>query len=353
MLCPKCQKNVSSYDIACPHCGAQLSDHPAKKYIRDVEKIVEGRPRKPPMTDNNQRMMVGNQATHEQAQSGMRHSEEDTEAEDIKKAIKKAILMILHEQENKIHEVQYMIFGNSHILTNDEWSTKAKLTYLSFDWDNKRVNANAGALTPKEIDQTDGKFRYLIRIFGGYVNLAYAVASTYRYDRATGDFYDFEKLDRVITMLKKCDGEFGIEQVLMLMPDKRYLSRYGADAFKIIYECIAHELGHICYGHVHSPGYDDCEPEVNISTEFDADSFAYAVIASSSFKEELWWGLIQFTIVEAAIEILKDKRTSTTHPLTIDRLKTAISRFPELAAARNINEQWAEKVAARLSNWLS
>jgi hypothetical protein len=260
---------------------------------------------------------------------------------------------ILLEQVNKLTEIKGMIFANPHIVNNAEWRAKAGCTALTFEWENEKVNGHAQALDEKEIEQMGGRYRYLIAIYGGYMHFAYAVASAYPSKNAAHAAYNMDRLGRVITLLREGEGSFGIPQILSLMPERRNLALYGADAFKIVYECIAHELGHICYGHVYGPGYDHSEAEANIGQEFDADSFAYAVIASSSFKDELWWGHIQFMIVQSALEILTGRSSSRTHPQTTDRLKTAIERSPDLATAHNVSVQWAEDMAIQLRKWLS
>jgi hypothetical protein len=56
--------------------------------------------------------------------------------------------------------------------------------------------------------------------------------------------------------------------------------------------------------------------------------------------------------VQSALEILAGRESSRTHPRTTDRLKTAISRFPDLAADRNVSVQWAEELAGQLHSWL-
>ena len=359
MICPNenCQKIVSSYDDQCPHCGTALKDHPAKKYIRETDRIVDEWQRRETKPDHVSRI-----ATKPLAAEGLLVRN----TEDLK-ALSGTIVLIMQQQWKKLLEAQDMIFNNLLVLTNDEWKLKAQRTFLWFNHENEEVNATATTIDNMEkynsaildlIEQSNGikirgRYEYIITIYGGYVNFAYAVASALLSDHGTTRFYDMEKLAKVIELRKEGGGKFGVLHILRLNQNPSLFSQYGSDAFMSVYECIAHELGHICYGHVHGPGYNQREAEANIGQEFDADSFAYSVIASSSFKKELWRGLIQFMTVQAALEILRGRSSSTTHPQTTERFKTAINRFQDLAAMHNVNEQWAEEMAYKLQNWLS
>lgn len=359
MLCPNknCQRIVSSYDDQCPHCGTPLKDNPVKKYSRDADRIIE---------NWNHRSSPHESKIHAETRKESTRGLLVRSTEDLH-ALEGGMNHIINNQWRELLDAWKQIFSNHLVQSNKEWTDKAQRTYLWFDHRNEEVNGFATTVSKMEqdddgratLDQIEargeiirGKYDYFIAINGGYINFAYAVASTSWQNITALGFYNMEKLAECIRMLKE-GNKFSVLHILRLAPDTTLSTKYGNAAFKAVYECVAHELGHICYGHVSGPGYGGRVTEANIGQEFDADSFAYSVIASSNFKEELWRGLIQFLIVESVLEILRGRTSATTHPLMIDRLKTAIRRFPDLAAERNVNEQWAEEIAAQLRNWLS
>jgi hypothetical protein len=326
----------------CPLCGIAISYHPVKNYIRDTARLRGGEQRRTGSFSN---------GTQHAAAPPPEPDQSETDTEETDEAVE-AIQKILIEQDGRIKEIKSMIFNNRHFQHNLEWRAKVEKTDFWFDWKNEQVNASARVLDEEEAHSSGDKYLYLIRVHGGFVNFAYAIVSAYQKDQAAEGFYHTEMLGKVVRILKETNGNFGVPQSQTLLSDRDQLSKYGTAAFKIVYHCIAHELGHICYGHVYGPGYGYRATAANIGQEHDADSFACSLIAESSFKEELWRGLIQFMIVQAAIQFVSQKEDPDTHPLYIDRLKAAIGRFPDLARAHRISEKWAEEIVSKLQQWL-
>ena len=380
MICPnpKCGRIVSPFDETCHHCGTPLKSNPIKDYEKKADHIVkdsEGRAEDIKEQIRNGFKEKGSlknlpgssgfspraQGLHEGSFSQEDFSkvvQEDNVQKPAKEILGEAIDIleikkkIQFQQQGFINNMKHYVFTNPHVMNNDDWAAKGQMTDFRFDWGNTKVNAGARRLDKEEIESSGGKYDYVIILFDGYVNFAYAVAAAF--DESGGRPYDMGLLEKIINMYRSNKGNFDIyEFINILRETKRDLDGIGADASKIIFECIAHEFGHICYGHIHGPGYGHRTTGENIGQEHDADSFAYAVIDASPSKKELWFGLIQFMIVRVVQEASYGRQEAKTHPLDIDRLKTAISRFPDLAKKYRINEAWAEDIVTRINSLFS
>lgn len=379
MICPNpgCKRIVSPFDETCQHCGTSLKTNPVKDYAKkageivnetekraeDIKEQIRGGFKEKGFSKNlpgasvsspgakrqhKPTLIQGDSSIQEQNNIQKPAKEIIGEAIDILK-IKKKIEI---QQQAFIDNMKHYVFTNPHVMNNDDWAAKGQRTYFHFDWENTEVNAGARRLNKEEIESSGGKYDYVIILFGGYVNFAYAVAAAF--DELGRRTYDMRLLEKIITMYRSNKGNFDIYGLIdIFRQTQRDLDGMGADASKIIFECIAHEFGHICYGHIHGLGYPHQTKGENIGQEHDADSFAYAVIDASPSKKELWLGLIQFMIVRAVQEASYGKHEAKTHPLDIDRLKVAISRFPDLAHHYGIDEKWAEKTINQIYRWLS
>lgn len=377
MICPKCNRIVSPFDETCQHCGTSLNSNPVKDYGEKADQIVREAETR---AENIQEQIKngfkekgslknlpgssvsspGTNSLHERALSPRDFSDmqQDSVQKPAKEILGEAIDIlkikkkIEFQQQSYIDNMKHYVFTNPHVLNNDEWAAKGQKTYFYFDWENTDVNAGARRLTDNEIESSEGKYHFAIILLGGYVNFAYAVAAAF--DDSERRFYDIELLQKVINMYRSNKGTFDAYELIdIFRQSKRDLDTIGGDASRIVFECIAHEFGHICYGHIHGAGYPHRTMGENVGQEHDADSFAYAVIHASPSKKELWLGLIQFMILRAVQEACYGHKEAKTHPLDIDRLKTAISRFPDLARHYGINEKWAEKTIKQIYHWLS
>lgn len=376
MVCPECNKFVSQFDEQCQHCKMPLKGNPVKNYTRKSDEIIAkaearagdvlsqiqgGFKEKSASRDCHapSASAAGVKGFYEKS-VGQAHSS-DTRHEDTLRPSKEIVgeavdILAIKEkiefqQQSNIDNMKHYVFTNPHVMNNDEWAAKAQKTYFAFEWENADVNAGARQLSDKEIESCKGKYYFAIIMQGGYVNFCYAVASAFV--ESGQSLFNFELLQRVIAVYKQNKGQLSsFDLVDIVRQTDRTLDVIGADASKIIFECIAHELGHICYGHIHGPGYAHRTSGENIGQEHDADSFAYAVIYASPSKKELWLGLIQFMVVRAAQEAYYGRHEATTHPLDIDRLRTAIVRFPDLAKQYGIDEKWAENVVSKIYGWL-
>lgn len=109
----------------------------------------------------------------------------------------------------------------------------------------------------------------------------------------------------------------------------------------------AHELGHIAYGHTLG---DRASYQVSRGQEFDADSFASQVLATSPYSEYHFLGQVITTVLFAWIDAAAKIKHPSTHPLGKDRFEEMF-RDRGNPEARRTEEQFGlgyEKLAILL-----
>ena len=97
---------------------------------------------------------------------------------------------------------------------------------------------------------------------------------------------------------------------------------------------LAHEMGHVCLGHVLGPNYYQTNQEIGRNHEREADSFASSVTAASPFGEYVFEGTLFWFYALAMQET--DQKVATTHPLSRERLENLIRANPSKASALGI-----------------
>jgi hypothetical protein len=391
MVCPKCNKFVGTFDDTCQHCKEPLKGNPVKDYEKKAGQIVKDAEARA----DDIKVQIRGGFKEKKYYDGVRSREERLDMPDLSSAknlnnpsaaskvpdksrdilieaekIKHEIHKVFRDQESSLKEMLAILFNNRHILDNPQFAMKSKLVFFWPDLGNDTVNANAWWLQDGEREEyklannreIDAEYVSRIRLYGGYVNFAYAVSSTYN-DTFDGnksynqDLYDLDRLSKIIERFKQNNRKsfsiFDLIDALRLIPHENLdLVKYGQYAYGIVYECIAHELGHICYDHISGPGYDISSKYTNIGQEYDADSFAYQVIGNSILKNNFIGSLIRFLTVKAAIVNPSKLSDPTTHPHFIDRLKMLINRFPELKKEYDIYEYQIEKTINTINKLL-
>lgn len=334
MLCKKCNKQVSILDDRCSYCGNDLTKVVLEKRYVDFHKSES----KKDLQKGQNSYIKPTMVTEDITLKG-KAKEVLKEASDIDLVIDKLRIIL----EGKLDDLKLQVFLNRHVIENEEYIEKAKKTLFRIDWKNNQVNGGADRIYNE-------KYSYLILIFGGLVNFSCAVISTF--DPNILGLFITDRLEEVIKTYKRNGGLFSSIDLIDIVPENKEVEVFVNDAAKLIFQVIGHELGHICYGHVLGGPYELKPRNVNIGQEYDADSFSYSIIERSIFKKELWIGHIQYMIVRSAQEMFCGVFKTETHPLSIDRLKTAIHRFPDLAKEYNINEKWAEEIIYKIFEWL-
>jgi vacuolar-type H+-ATPase subunit H len=390
MVCPECNKFVSPFDDICGHCKKPLKSNPVKDYANKADQIVKDAEARAEdikeqirsgFKDGGQGSFKGNKNKANETPVASRMANYDTndnfrsqasskgnipseginiqeKSKDIlieAERIKHKLQSILYEQAKLIEDAKDEILkNNKHVYENYVWQHKAEKTFFYFDWETSEINAGVKELKREDIELSGGKYMYKIRMLGGYVNLAYAISSAF-VNFVPGDryLYDATQLNKIMQKLSEKTG-CSIYDLVDIFPNIEKFEQCGIDAFRIIYRCIAHELGHICYGHIHSPDYKFSSKGSNHAGEYDADSFAYAMIDNAEDREQMWFDLIKFMLVDATISVLQGEKISEgtdSHPSPLDRLKQTIFRFKDLANKFNIDEKWAEETINKMVGW--
>jgi len=118
---------------------------------------------------------------------------------------------------------------------------------------------------------------------------------------------------------------------------RRRANSYGASMMLAV---LAHELGHIVYGHIHGKMANECEPDdlaVSRNQEREADSFASSIISRSPFRDYLvLGGIFWWVVLTWASDANKD--IETTHPHPDERVMNFIREHRSQAAALGIDE---------------
>lgn len=97
---------------------------------------------------------------------------------------------------------------------------------------------------------------------------------------------------------------------------------------------LAHEMGHVCLGHVDGPSYYDSNPEIARNHEREADSFASSITAATPFGEYVYDGTLFWHYVLAQQQ--GNTAIESTHPLERERLENLIRANPSKASALGI-----------------
>jgi hypothetical protein len=333
MICKKCNTKISILNNKCPNCGHDLTKVDLDRgYDYTAGRSTAGIPK------------------HLTIPSSMSETKV-SEAEILEYAVA-LYKKITEEQYAYYQEMVDSMKANPYLRKNKDWMMRFEKTDFRLVVEDTVVNAYAMYLRPEEDEeQMTSDHDFCVLVCGGYVNFACAVTSTFLKNPRSDKLYDMERLGKAIRIYQEHDSHFDVSDVIGILPDLDRITEYVRDSFKVIYAVIAHELGHICYSHVISEKKDHNVKSVNIGRELDADSFSYALIDSSGFRKYLWFGLIQFLIVQSVRDIYLGRVDAITHPTYIDRLITTIQRFPE-AKEYGFNERWAEEIVTRILNWL-
>ena len=118
---------------------------------------------------------------------------------------------------------------------------------------------------------------------------------------------------------------------------RRRANSYGAAMMLAV---LAHELGHIVYGHIHGKMVNEYEPDdlaVSRNQEREADSFASSIISRSPFRDYLvLGGIFWWVVLTWASDANKD--IETTHPHPEERVMNFIREHRSQANALGIDE---------------
>lgn len=243
----------------------------------------------------------------------------------------RAIVRYLTPTPDEMLQWWETVARSPHVKANARYAAAAAATTLGYLPDNGEVNAFARA--------AEGGGGFQIVFYGGAVRFSrlasLAVAedlcgrpgTAARFARAMEDFGGEVSAKLAAEVLTECgmDEGFGAPGVA---------GKAQAVSAGMISGVLAHEMGHVCLGHVEGPNYYAANQEVARNHEREADSFASSVTASTPFGEYLYEGML-FWHAALARQQGADAVEST-HPLERERLENLIRANPSKASALGI-----------------
>ena len=220
--------------------------------------------------------------------------------------------------------------GSMHVRMNESYNasaSKVKLQYLS---DNDQINAFAA-----RAQDGDG---YLIAFYGGAVRFSRLASLAVAVDMCgrPGTASRFAKtIDTGGMMSRKMAmdvmSDCGLDEAFSLPGVQTKAQAVSAG---MIIGVLAHEMGHVCLGHVMGPNYYGMNQEIGRNHEREADSFASSITAATPFGEYVYEGTLFWHYVLAQQE--GNEAVESTHPLERERLENLIRANSSKASALGI-----------------
>ena len=220
--------------------------------------------------------------------------------------------------------------GSMHVRMNESYNasaSKVKLQYLS---DNDQINAFAA-----RAQDGDG---YLIAFYGGAVRFSRLASLAVAVDMCgrPGTASRFAKtIDTGGMMSRKMAmdimSDCGLDEAFSLPGVQTKAQAVSAG---MIIGVLAHEMGHVCLGHVMGPNYYKMNQEIGRNHEREADSFASSITAATPFGEYVYEGTLFWHYVLAQQE--GNEAVESTHPLERERLENLIRANSSKASALGI-----------------
>lgn len=224
-----------------------------------------------------------------------------------------------------------MLVQSPYLHTNTAYADAMRRTNFYYRHDENVLNAYAC----RENGQQGG---FAVNFFGGMMRFCRLASLAVAADMCgrPGTAARFAQVFDLYASLSPMDAlremeMQGLDDVYALAGVK---SRALAISSGMIISILAHEMGHICLGHVQGPNYYDSNHEISRNREREADSFAATITAASPFGEYMLAGILFWAYAMAQQE---KGAAATTHPLSIERFNNFVRANPTLAATFGLN----------------
>ena len=211
------------------------------------------------------------------------------------------------------------VLNSTHVQMNESYRATAAEVDFKYALDDDTVNAFAAR-------NRGGGRKYLICFYGGAMRFSRLASLAVAADLCgrPGTASRFARsLDSISRMSRKDAFELmtdcGLDEVFSLPGVKTKAQAVSAG---MIIGILAHEMGHVCLGHVMGPNYYESNQEIGRNHEREADSFASSVTAASPFGEYVFEGTLFWYYALSMQET--DQKIATTHPLSRERLENLI-----------------------------
>ena len=334
--CIRCGKPVAADTRICPHCGAVQSDTdklPGDKLSQldrldsDIENCLENLEK-----DMGKKFDKTGAKLDALDTTTKKHS--DYKTVDTNQITEIDITSYLPDRSD-MDNFRKLVFESNLVESNAQYKSITSETRFSYKPDNPEINAYAtGTALGPQIIVTGG----LVREF--FITSLYAVM------QSTHGGNQLKTYSRVqFKAHRSLENEVNLPEGIDERVDHRVIETSQDLLGSMVVFVIAHELGHVVYGHVFGPGYDNQSIDISRNQERDADSFASSVIASSRFAPFLVQGQILALYVFALSENESGESVEPgTHPLAVERLKNAIRSNSEIAKEMGLTEAMIDEV---------
>jgi hypothetical protein len=348
MLCRHCKVEVNVLDSICHSCGKPLSalydsSRPGSRSSSLLEQTSQ-------LLDHEleeaKRSVLGERPCKEASASGGMASFRLKGS----RAPEKLNLITGNDFELKsshadIYQMAAFVFHSAHVQSNKLYCFRAEQTTFRYFPDNFEVNAGA---TDDQVQGIEDK-PPLILVYGGVVLAARLTSLGLSIDQMARTSESRQLLLRLIqgigSKIMGNKGLFNRDDTLDLLnqmqlgsklSNKNAIRQAKSIEASMVFNVIAHELGHICLGHTLGRSQN---LEVSRNQEREADSFAASVASASIFSDHLVAGGIFWWVIMCWEAKAAGKRTDTTHPHSRERLFDYIRANREQALSLGIDEE--------------
>ena len=333
-ICPFCKKDIPEDKAICPFCGKvqrmrgkssgdQIDnlDSDLDERLEKLEKDFESR------IGSGDAVSGATRQIHKSPQPSAK-SKYGVSASTVSEEITPVILM---PDAVEVENYRKIVFESNHVKSNPQYANITGQTLFNYYPDDLRFNAYA----------TQANLGPRIVLLGGLVGVFSQMAFMMVSQTFTGGDQVSQIKGKRKILQKQANEPAQIPQDML---DSFIMTGRELLGSMVIY-VIAHELGHVVYGHIFGPGYDRQPIDVSRNQERDADSFASSVIASSRYAPFLVHGQILALYSFAMIEMDTGESSEPgTHPIAKERLKNAIRANSEAAEAMGLSEEMIDEM---------
>lgn len=238
----------------------------------------------------------------------------------------------LTPQPEEVWQWWEAVRGSMHVRMNEQYYSCAESTEFCYLHNDDTINAFA-----KRNDSKEKPFR--IVFFGGAMRFSRLASLAVAVD-VCGRPGTASRFARSIEMGGKMSPARALEIMSECGLDEQFTmpgvkAKAQAVSSGMIIGILAHEMGHVCLGHVLGPNYYESNQEIGRNHEREADSFASSITAANPFGEYMYEGTLFWHYVLALQE--GNEAVASTHPLERERLANLIRANASKASSLGIN----------------
>lgn len=227
--------------------------------------------------------------------------------------------------EDDIRSIWSLIVDSPYVRSNPQYETVLRNTRIYYDVGDKDLNAYAA------YEERNQVRRPIVKMLGGFVRHAASCG----FARASDHLGVTTNALACLLMSMKdpshcAIGEFQLA-VKMAENSAAVREEAGQITAGMLMAALAHEAGHIAYGHVqHDAEFHKANIDVVRNEERDADSFASSIMVSSTYGRYMFESIALFHWFFAQFDE-PEKAAYLDHPLHRERLENLIRSNERLA----------------------